>query len=110
MTTRQTLIELDCELALHTCIQSAVADKYRLTKVMISPTLHNVIVHSSGFSRPEVEASPALLNFRNYYDPSYRKGILHNELCGTFLGTEVFLDGHLEGHTLVAESDVFPEQ
>jgi hypothetical protein len=107
--TRQTLIELDCELALHTGIQSALADKHRLTKMRISSTLHNVIVHSGGFSRPEVEASQTLRHFRNYYDPSYRNGILHSELCGTFLGTEVFLDGHLEGHTMVAESDVIPE-
>ena len=102
---RETTVVLDSENALASGVTAAVADKYRLTKVRISTSLHHMI--SAIQNHNTVREDPILRNFGNLYD-SIQGRTFHTEKCGYFFGVEVFNDGRLTGNTLVIESQPIP--
>lgn len=99
---RETVVILDTDEALHAGLTKAIADKHRLTQVRMSYSLHSLMV-SQFTSRDD----PVLLRIIDCYDPVQLKHIPIGDPSGVFYGVNVYRDETLQGAKLVLESEPF---
>lgn len=102
MSMRKTIVQLTSEEALSTQLTAAVADSHRLTRVLMSPKVHNAVVHTFQWGRREND--PVMHKFCDLYDASPRSGLKHGDECGTLYGVPVVLDESLAARYLILES------
>jgi len=99
---KETTVHLDNEAALSTGLLAAVADKHKLSRVRMSPKVHNAVVHNINWG--SFDNDPVMKSFCHLYDASPRAGLKHGDECGTMYGAPVVLDDSLASRYLVIES------
>jgi len=100
---RTTSIELTHEFALTQGITEAIADKYVLKKVYVSPGLHHLAI--SNMTSKEEREDAALKPFLHIYDGYTRANLRPDEPCGCLYGIDCYKDHKLGSRTLVIESE-----